>query len=83
MELPIAYDGAEVGITLDPRYLSDFLRVLDPEQRLHLDLATRKCRGLHYRRRLCLCDHAVARGQRNSRLKAATAGSCTGKEGKQ
>jgi DNA polymerase-3 subunit beta len=38
IELPIAYDGAEVGITLDPRYLSDFLKVLDPEQNFTVEL---------------------------------------------
>jgi DNA polymerase-3 subunit beta len=38
VELPIAYDGPELGITLDPRYLSDFLRVLGPEATLTLDL---------------------------------------------
>jgi DNA polymerase-3 subunit beta len=31
VELPIAYDGAEVAVMLDPRYLMDFLRVLDAE----------------------------------------------------
>ena len=31
VDLPIAYDGEEVAVMLDPRYLSDFLRVLDPE----------------------------------------------------
>ena len=36
VELPIAYDGAPLAITLDPRYLNDFLRVLDPEQTLTL-----------------------------------------------
>jgi DNA polymerase-3 subunit beta len=38
VELPIAYDGAPIGITLDPRYLNDFLRVLDPEQTVVLEL---------------------------------------------
>jgi DNA polymerase III subunit beta len=38
VELPIAYDGAEMGITLDPRYLSDFLRVLNPEANLLLEM---------------------------------------------
>jgi len=38
VELPIAYDGAEVGITLDPRYLSDFLKVLEPEQTFTIEL---------------------------------------------
>lgn len=32
VEVPIAYDGPDIVITLDPRYVSDFLRVLDPEQ---------------------------------------------------
>ncbi len=32
VELPIAYDGEEVIVRLDPRYVSDFLRVLDAEQ---------------------------------------------------
>jgi DNA polymerase-3 subunit beta len=32
VELPIAYDGAETTIRLDPRFMSDFLRVLDPAQ---------------------------------------------------
>jgi DNA polymerase-3 subunit beta len=38
VELPIAYDGAALGITLDPRYLNDFLRVLNPEQTVVLEL---------------------------------------------
>jgi DNA polymerase III subunit beta len=38
VELPIAYDGAEVPITLDPRYLNDFLRVLEPDANLVLEL---------------------------------------------
>ncbi len=38
VELPVAYDGEEVGITLDPRYLSDFLKVLDPEKTFTLEL---------------------------------------------
>jgi DNA polymerase III subunit beta len=38
VEMPIAYDGAEVPITLDPRYLNDFLRVLEPDANLTLEL---------------------------------------------
>jgi DNA polymerase-3 subunit beta len=38
VELPIAYDGASIGITLDPRYLNDFLRVLDAEQTVTLGI---------------------------------------------
>lgn len=39
VELPIAYDGREVGITLDPRFFSDFLRVLDAEKSFTLELS--------------------------------------------
>jgi DNA polymerase-3 subunit beta len=38
VELPIAYDGASLSITLDPRYVSDFLKVLDPEKTFTLEL---------------------------------------------
>jgi DNA polymerase III subunit beta len=38
VEMPIAYDGADVGITLDPRYLNDFLKVLDPETAFTIEL---------------------------------------------
>jgi DNA polymerase-3 subunit beta len=38
IEMPIAYDGADVVITLDPRFLSDFLKVLDPEQTFTIEL---------------------------------------------
>jgi DNA polymerase III subunit beta len=31
VELPIAYNGGEIAVMLDPRYLMDFLRVLDAE----------------------------------------------------
>ena len=38
VELPVAYDGPPRTVTLDPRFVSDFLRVLDPEQRFVLDI---------------------------------------------
>ncbi len=38
VELPIAYDGAELSITLDPRFVSDFLKVLDPEKVVTIEL---------------------------------------------
>ncbi|TWT89083.1 DNA polymerase III subunit beta [Pseudobythopirellula maris] len=38
IELPIGYDGAETVITLDPRFLVDFLKVLGPEKTFTLDL---------------------------------------------
>ncbi len=38
VELPIAYDGDQVGITLDPRFVADFLKVLDAEGTVTLEL---------------------------------------------
>ncbi len=38
VELPIAYDGPTISIMLDPRYLSDFLKVLDPEKVVTIEL---------------------------------------------
>jgi DNA polymerase-3 subunit beta len=38
VELPISYDGAGLVITFDPRYVADFLRVLEPEQPIRLEL---------------------------------------------
>lgn len=32
VELPIAYDGPTISITLDPHYVGDFLKVLEPER---------------------------------------------------
>ncbi len=38
IEMPVAYDGAEISITLDPRYMGDFLKVLDPEKTVTVEL---------------------------------------------
>jgi DNA polymerase-3 subunit beta len=38
VELPIAYDGAPIAITLDPKYVADFLRVLDPGKTFTLEI---------------------------------------------
>jgi DNA polymerase-3 subunit beta len=38
VELPVAYDGAAIGITLDPRFVADFLRVLDPDKTFTLEI---------------------------------------------
>jgi len=38
VELPIAYDGEPLSITLNPRFFSDFLKVLDPEKTITLEL---------------------------------------------
>lgn len=39
IELPISYDGPEIVITFEPKYIADFLRVLEPETILHLGLS--------------------------------------------
>ncbi|MBN1589734.1 MAG: DNA polymerase III subunit beta [Pirellulales bacterium] len=38
VELPVAYDGAEIRIRLDPRFVSDFLKALEPEQNMVMEL---------------------------------------------
>lgn len=38
VELPISYDGPELVITFDPRYVAEFLKVLEPAQPLKLEL---------------------------------------------
>jgi DNA polymerase-3 subunit beta len=38
VELPIAYAGKAISIMLDPRYMSDFLKVLDAETTFTLDV---------------------------------------------
>lgn len=39
IEMPVGYDGASLTITLDPRYLQDFLKALDASRTFTLDLA--------------------------------------------
>ena len=38
VELPIGFDGDEITITFDPRYVAEFLRVLEPENQVTLNL---------------------------------------------
>ncbi len=38
VELPIAHDGPTIAIMLDPRYLNDFLKVLDAEKIVTIEL---------------------------------------------
>jgi DNA polymerase-3 subunit beta len=38
VELPVAYDGPELVIALDPRYMCDFLKVLAPDQTITMEL---------------------------------------------
>ena len=38
VEMPIPYDGAVIGVTLDHKFVADFLKVLKPEQQFTLDI---------------------------------------------
>ncbi|HYT93716.1 MAG TPA: DNA polymerase III subunit beta [Gemmataceae bacterium] len=38
VELPLEYDGKSIEISFDPKYLTEMLRVLDPEAHLTLEL---------------------------------------------
>ena len=38
VEIPVSYDGEWVGVTFDPRFVADFLKVLDPSSPVTLQL---------------------------------------------
>lgn len=38
VELPIAYEGSDISISLDHRFVGDFLKVLDPEKTFTIDV---------------------------------------------
>ena len=38
VEMPISYEGEELTITFDPRFIADFLRILGPETAIKLQL---------------------------------------------
>ncbi len=38
VEVPISYSAADLTITFDPRYIADFLKVLDPSTSVHFQL---------------------------------------------
>ena len=40
VEMPIEYDGEPIKMKLDYRFISDFLKVLDPETKFKLDVAS-------------------------------------------
>jgi len=43
VELPITYDGPPIPVVLDPRFVSDFLKVLEPEQTFVLEIRDAEC----------------------------------------
>jgi len=38
VEMPISYDGEPLSITFDPRFVADFLRILEPDKQIALKL---------------------------------------------
>lgn len=38
VEMPVAYDGTDITVCLDPRFMNDFLKVLDPEKVFTLEI---------------------------------------------
>ena len=38
IEMPIPYDGETIGVTLDHKFVADFLKVLKPEQQFQLEI---------------------------------------------
>jgi DNA polymerase-3 subunit beta len=48
VELPVSYDGPPLSIALDPRYVSDFLKVLEPERNFTLELDGSDSAALFY-----------------------------------
>ena len=39
VDMPIAYSGPAISVTLDHRFVADFLKVLNPEQTVTIDIA--------------------------------------------
>lgn len=46
VELPVAYDGPALMVSLDHRYVADFLKVLDPEQTFVFDVQNNESAAL-------------------------------------
>ncbi len=46
VELPVAYDGPALTVSLDHRYIADFLRVLDPEKTFVFDVQNNESAAL-------------------------------------
>ena len=46
VELPIPYDGQPIAVTMDHRFVSDFLRVLDPEKTFTIEIENEETAAL-------------------------------------
>ena len=69
IELPVAYDGPPMSITLDPRYINEFSQSVGRREDVHS--GTEGCRErsrLLDRRRLRLCHHAAGPGSLDGRF---------------
>jgi DNA polymerase-3 subunit beta len=44
--MPIDYDGEPIRLKLDYRFISDFLKVLEPDEKFKLNIATSKSPAL-------------------------------------
>ena len=48
VEMPIAYDGAQIIVALDHRFVLDFLKVLGPEQNITLEIENGETAAVFY-----------------------------------
>jgi len=46
IEMPIPFEGDKVGVTLDHKFVADFLKVLKPEQQFVLEIEECRRRGV-------------------------------------
>ncbi len=48
IELPISYDGPPITIMIDPKYMGDFLKVIDPEKPFTLEIKDERSAAVCY-----------------------------------
>jgi DNA polymerase-3 subunit beta len=48
IELPISYDGSPITIMIDPKYMSDFLKVIDQEKTFTLEIKDERSAAVCY-----------------------------------
>ena len=46
VELPIAYTGSSITVSMDHRYVADFLKVLEPEKSFALEIESAEAAAL-------------------------------------
>ncbi len=50
IEVPVTYEGPEVKMTLGSQFISDFLRVLDPNKNFSMGLSMNRISAIQNRR---------------------------------